>query len=54
MVVVPASLQLLLLHCFPESPRYLLIEKNDVCGATEGERVSWEGVSSSGCCSKAS
>ncbi|NXY58962.1 GTR9 protein, partial [Callaeas wilsoni] len=34
-VVVPASLQLLLLHCFPESPRYLLIERNDVCGATE-------------------
>uniref|UniRef100_A0A8C3JMD2 Major facilitator superfamily (MFS) profile domain-containing protein n=1 Tax=Calidris pygmaea TaxID=425635 RepID=A0A8C3JMD2_9CHAR len=33
-VVVPASLQLLLLHCFPESPRYLLIERNDVCGAT--------------------
>ncbi|NXV58988.1 GTR9 protein, partial [Molothrus ater] len=34
-VVVPASLQLLLLHCFPESPRYLLIERNDVCGATK-------------------
>ncbi|NXL41180.1 GTR9 protein, partial [Podilymbus podiceps] len=34
-VVFPASLQLLLLHCFPESPRYLLIEKNDVCGATK-------------------
>uniref|UniRef100_A0A8C5TMP1 Uncharacterized protein n=1 Tax=Malurus cyaneus samueli TaxID=2593467 RepID=A0A8C5TMP1_9PASS len=34
MVVVPASLQLLLLHCFPESPRYLLIERNDICGAT--------------------
>ncbi|NWQ94414.1 GTR9 protein, partial [Burhinus bistriatus] len=34
-VVVPASLQLLLLHCFPESPRYLLIERNDVCRATE-------------------
>ncbi|NXU67912.1 GTR5 protein, partial [Horornis vulcanius] len=33
-VVVPASLQLLLLHCFPESPRYLLIERNDICGAT--------------------
>ncbi|NWU60544.1 GTR9 protein, partial [Pterocles burchelli] len=33
-VVVPASLQLLLLHCFPESPRYLLIERNDVCRAT--------------------
>ncbi|XP_030909663.2 solute carrier family 2, facilitated glucose transporter member 5-like isoform X7 [Melopsittacus undulatus] len=33
-VVVPASLQLLLLHCFPESPRYLLIEKDDVCGTT--------------------
>lgn len=42
-VVVPASLQLLLLHCFPESPRYLLIEKNDVCRATEGEGVSWGG-----------
>ncbi|NXK54545.1 GTR9 protein, partial [Chauna torquata] len=37
-VVVPASLQLLLLHCFPESPRYLLIERNDVCGATEALR----------------
>ncbi|NWV37320.1 GTR9 protein, partial [Grantiella picta] len=35
MVVVPASLQLLLLHCFPESPRYLLIERNDICGATK-------------------
>ncbi|NXT59318.1 GTR9 protein, partial [Pluvianellus socialis] len=35
-VVIPASLQLLLLHCFPESPRYLLIERNDVCRATEG------------------
>ncbi|NXF20197.1 GTR9 protein, partial [Rhodinocichla rosea] len=34
-VVVPASLQLLLLHCFPESPRYLLIERNNVCGATK-------------------
>ncbi|NXH88913.1 GTR9 protein, partial [Edolisoma coerulescens] len=34
-VVVPASLQLLLLHCFPESPRYLLIERNDVHGATK-------------------
>ncbi|NXN46620.1 GTR9 protein, partial [Rhinoptilus africanus] len=34
-VVVPASLQLLLLHCFPESPRYLLIERNDVYRATE-------------------
>ncbi|KFU91506.1 Solute carrier family 2, facilitated glucose transporter member 9, partial [Chaetura pelagica] len=35
MVAIPASLQLLLLHCFPESPRYLLIEKNDICGATK-------------------
>ncbi|NWR78353.1 GTR9 protein, partial [Centropus unirufus] len=34
-VVIPASLQLLLLHCFPESPRYLLIERNDICGATK-------------------
>ncbi|NWW53515.1 GTR9 protein, partial [Pedionomus torquatus] len=38
LVVVPASLQLLLLHCFPESPRYLLIERNDVCGATAALR----------------
>ncbi|KAM6130279.1 solute carrier family 2, facilitated glucose transporter member 9-like [Phoenicopterus ruber ruber] len=38
LVVVPASLQLLLLHCFPESPRYLLIEKNDVCGAAKALR----------------
>ncbi|XP_064320074.1 solute carrier family 2, facilitated glucose transporter member 9 isoform X2 [Phalacrocorax carbo] len=30
--------KLLLLHCFPESPRYLLIERNDVCGATEALR----------------
>ncbi|KAK0681712.1 GTR9 protein, partial [Pygoscelis papua] len=37
-VVVPACLQLLLLHCFPESPRYLLIERNDVCGATKALR----------------
>uniref|UniRef100_A0A672TPB8 Solute carrier family 2, facilitated glucose transporter member 5 n=1 Tax=Strigops habroptila TaxID=2489341 RepID=A0A672TPB8_STRHB len=34
-VVIPASLQLLLLHCFPESPRYLLIERDDICGATK-------------------
>ncbi|XP_053928232.1 solute carrier family 2, facilitated glucose transporter member 9 isoform X2 [Cuculus canorus] len=27
--------ELLLLHCFPESPRYLLIERNDICGATK-------------------
>ncbi|NWH74880.1 GTR9 protein, partial [Piaya cayana] len=38
LVVVPASLQLLLLRCFPESPRYLLIERNDVCGATKALR----------------
>uniref|UniRef100_A0A8D0GX35 Major facilitator superfamily (MFS) profile domain-containing protein n=1 Tax=Sphenodon punctatus TaxID=8508 RepID=A0A8D0GX35_SPHPU len=37
-VVVPALLQLLLLHWFPESPRYLLIEKNNVCGATDALR----------------
>ncbi|XP_054839885.1 solute carrier family 2, facilitated glucose transporter member 9-like [Eublepharis macularius] len=37
-VVVPAFLQLLLLHWFPESPRYLLIEKNNVHGATEALR----------------
>lgn len=43
MGVVPASLQLLLLHCFPESPRYLLIERNDIFGATAGEGVSWGG-----------
>lgn len=48
-VVVPASLQLLLLHCFPESPRYLLIEKNDVCRATEGEGLGW-GSGSGRCC----
>ncbi|XP_066477571.1 solute carrier family 2, facilitated glucose transporter member 9-like [Tiliqua scincoides] len=29
LVVIPALLQLLLLHWFPESPRYLLIEKNN-------------------------
>ncbi|XP_058043910.1 solute carrier family 2, facilitated glucose transporter member 5-like isoform X1 [Ahaetulla prasina] len=34
-VVVPALLQLMLLNWFPESPRYLLIEKNNVHGATE-------------------
>ncbi|NWX11772.1 GTR9 protein, partial [Aegotheles bennettii] len=34
-VVIPAFLQLLLLHCFPESPRYLLIERNDISGATK-------------------
>uniref|UniRef100_A0A8V0ZBK0 Solute carrier family 2, facilitated glucose transporter member 5 n=1 Tax=Gallus gallus TaxID=9031 RepID=A0A8V0ZBK0_CHICK len=37
-VAIPASLQLLLLHCFPESPRFLLIERNDVCGSTEALR----------------
>ncbi|XP_075791732.1 solute carrier family 2, facilitated glucose transporter member 9-like isoform X2 [Pelodiscus sinensis] len=36
--VVPAFLQLLLLHWFPESPRYLLIEKNNVRGATDALR----------------
>ncbi|XP_071419589.1 solute carrier family 2, facilitated glucose transporter member 9-like isoform X5 [Pithys albifrons albifrons] len=53
-VVVPASLQLLLLHCFPESPRYLLIERNDVCGATKGERISWRrlALGHAGCFSK--
>uniref|UniRef100_A0A8C5STV2 Solute carrier family 2, facilitated glucose transporter member 5 n=1 Tax=Laticauda laticaudata TaxID=8630 RepID=A0A8C5STV2_LATLA len=35
-VVVPAFLQLLLLNWFPESPRYLLIEKNNVHGAAQG------------------
>ncbi|XP_070610324.1 solute carrier family 2, facilitated glucose transporter member 9-like [Erythrolamprus reginae] len=34
-VVIPALLQLLLLNWFPESPRYLLIEKNNVHGAAE-------------------
>uniref|UniRef100_A0A8C5WYF0 Solute carrier family 2, facilitated glucose transporter member 5 n=1 Tax=Laticauda laticaudata TaxID=8630 RepID=A0A8C5WYF0_LATLA len=34
-VVVPAFLQLLLLNWFPESPRYLLIEKNNVHGAAQ-------------------
>uniref|UniRef100_A0A8C0G8V8 Major facilitator superfamily (MFS) profile domain-containing protein n=1 Tax=Chelonoidis abingdonii TaxID=106734 RepID=A0A8C0G8V8_CHEAB len=38
LVVIPASLQLLLLHWFPESPRYLLIEKNNVRGATDALR----------------
>uniref|UniRef100_A0A8C3SPC5 Solute carrier family 2, facilitated glucose transporter member 5 n=1 Tax=Chelydra serpentina TaxID=8475 RepID=A0A8C3SPC5_CHESE len=38
LVVIPALLQLLLLHWFPESPRYLLIEKNDVQGATDALR----------------
>ncbi|XP_063163115.1 solute carrier family 2, facilitated glucose transporter member 9-like isoform X2 [Candoia aspera] len=37
-VVVPAFLQLLLLNWFPESPRYLLIEKNNVHGAAEALR----------------
>ncbi|XP_068807260.1 solute carrier family 2, facilitated glucose transporter member 9 [Struthio camelus] len=37
-VVVPASLQLLLLRCFPESPRYLLVERNNVHGATKALR----------------
>uniref|UniRef100_A0A8C2UEQ7 Solute carrier family 2, facilitated glucose transporter member 5 n=1 Tax=Coturnix japonica TaxID=93934 RepID=A0A8C2UEQ7_COTJA len=37
-VAIPASLQLLLLRCFPESPRFLLIERNDVCAATEALR----------------
>ncbi|XP_062988608.1 solute carrier family 2, facilitated glucose transporter member 5-like [Elgaria multicarinata webbii] len=37
-VVIPAFLQLLLLHWFPESPRYLLIEKNNVHGATDALR----------------
>ncbi|XP_015271383.1 PREDICTED: solute carrier family 2, facilitated glucose transporter member 9-like [Gekko japonicus] len=37
-VVVPAFLQLLLLHWFPESPRYLLIEKDNLRGTTEALR----------------
>ncbi|KAJ7325129.1 hypothetical protein JRQ81_018149 [Phrynocephalus forsythii] len=37
-VVIPSFVQLLLLHWFPESPRYLLIEKNDVQGATDALR----------------
>ncbi|NXA36269.1 GTR5 protein, partial [Eudromia elegans] len=38
LVAVPASLQLLLLRRFPESPRYLLLERNDVRGATQALR----------------
>ncbi|CAI5775157.1 solute carrier family 2, facilitated glucose transporter member 9-like [Podarcis lilfordi] len=38
LVVVPAFLQLILLHWFLESPRYLLIEKNNVLGATDALR----------------
>lgn len=54
MVVVPASLQLLLLHCFPESPRYLLIERNNVYGATKGAGISWGrlALEDAGCFSK--
>ncbi|KAJ6669084.1 hypothetical protein lerEdw1_007893 [Lerista edwardsae] len=36
LVVIPALLQLLLLHWFPESPRYLLIEKNNIHEAAVG------------------
>ncbi|CAM4584638.1 solute carrier family 2, facilitated glucose transporter member 9-like isoform X1 [Lepidochelys kempii] len=38
LVVIPALLQLMLLHWFPESPRYLLIEKNNIWGATDALR----------------
>lgn len=34
---VPAALQLLLLPFFPESPRYLLIQKKDEPAAQKGE-----------------
>lgn len=34
---VPAALQLLLLPFFPESPRYLLIQKKDESAAKKGE-----------------
>ncbi|XP_048362111.1 solute carrier family 2, facilitated glucose transporter member 9-like [Sphaerodactylus townsendi] len=37
-VVVPAFLQFFLLHWFPDSPRYLLIEKDNIHGATEALR----------------
>lgn len=34
---VPAALQLILLPFFPESPRYLLIQKKDESAAEKGE-----------------
>lgn len=39
---IPAALQLLLLPFFPESPRYLLVQKKDPAAAKRGEAVLWE------------
>lgn len=39
---IPAALQLLLLPFFPESPRYLLVQKKDQEAARKGEALPWE------------
>lgn len=36
---IPAALQLLLLPFFPESPRYLLVQKKDPAAAKNGEAL---------------
>ena len=40
-MAVPALLQLCVLPFVPESPRYLLIDKNDVAGAEKGNPKIW-------------
>lgn len=42
LVVVPTFIQLMLLPWFPESPRYLLIEKHNVHATITGERNYFE------------
>lgn len=39
---IPAALQLLLLPFFPESPRYLLVQKKNQEAAREGEALLGE------------
>lgn len=44
MTGIPAAVQLVLLPFFPESPRYLLIQKKDAAAAKKGEaRLREEG-----------
>lgn len=40
LTAIPAVVQLLLLPFFPESPRYLLIQRGDEKTAQKGERLS--------------
>lgn len=53
MTGIPAAAQLLLLPFFPESPRYLLIQKKDSASARKGEAPLWEEQRGQGCRTRA-